>query len=321
MHCAVDIAMFSPPLLRIVRSTVVVGCVIATSGLSAAEDAKQEPSATFRDQVRQDLERVDEFFDTRLPGTLARFNVELKFTPKFGDFRDNEFVRYPFELRYGLSDRTELYGGMSPYHPNPFNNGRQHKWGLGESQIGVRYNFGTLLGFYDESTFGLEVRSPLGKPPIEIIDAYSHLRPSVTAARKLKLIPDTSFYTNYSYDREVATPNRDTLATSKMHIAEIGPGLFYKPNEFGAFAEYRFQWITTDAGTHHAHNRKVGVLWDVPLARTQKWKLPGKWRVELAYKFNHETGFDDDRGFVARVSWRTSLREVLDATDKAVRSK
>jgi hypothetical protein len=260
---------------------------------------------------------MDEIFGTSLPGTLAQYNLVLKFSPKFGDLRDYEFVRYPLELRYGLNDKTEIYGGLTPYHPNPFNGGNAAAWGFGESKIGVRYNFGRFLWFYDESTIGIEARSPLGKPPIQIIDGYSHLRPFVTASRKLRLIPATSFYTNFSYDREVTTPERASPAgVMEMHVAEIGPGFLYKPGEFGAFAEYRFQFITTDAHTHHAHNRKVGVLWDVPLKRSQQWKLPGKWQLELAYKFNRETGFDEDRGLTARVSWRTSLREVLDITDK-----
>ena len=94
-----------------------------------------------------------------------------------------------------------------------------------------------------------------------------------------------------------------------------------KPGEFGAFAEYRFRYIDENVGSHHAHDSKVGVLWDVPLARTQKWNLPGKWQLELAYKLNREEGFDTDRGVTARVSWRTSLREVLKATQGTARAK
>src|SRR5882672_5141784 len=88
--------------------------IFAGFAASAGRAADPGPtlSATLRDQMRRDLERIDEFFDTRLPGTLAQYNVVLKFSPKFGDLRDHEFVRYPFELRYGLNDHTEIYGGM-----------------------------------------------------------------------------------------------------------------------------------------------------------------------------------------------------------------
>ena len=279
------------------------------------------PSQTLTSRMREDLLRMNDFFDTMLPGTLSEHNIILKFTPKFSDLRDNEFVRYPFELRYGLTQHLELYGGMSPYSPNPFNAGRDHSWGFGEARMGFRYNLGKLLHFYDEATAGFEYRSPLGRPPLEIIDRYTHLRPFLATSRKLTLLPHTTFFTNFSYDREVNTPGRMQPLVTKMHVAEVGPALLYKPGEFGAFAEYRFRYIDENTGSHHAHDSKVGVLWDVPLVRTQKWKLPGKWQVELGYKFNREEGFDNDRGVTARVSWRTSLREVLGAPENTARTK
>lgn len=271
--------------------------------------------------MREDILRMNDFFDTMLPGTLSEYNVVLKFSPKFSDLRDREFVRYPLELRYGLYERVELFGGLTPFHPNPFNTGHDHRWGLGEARYGVRYDFGKLL-FYDASTIGFEQRSPLGAPPDSIIGHYTHLRPFVSASRQLP-IPHTSFFTNFSYDREVNTPFRagPPGGISKMHIVEVAPGLLYKPNEFGVFGEYRFRHIELNIGSHLAHDSKVGVLWDVPLARSQRRKLPGKWQLELAYKYNREEGMETDQGVTARVSWRTSLREILRAPQKPISAK
>jgi hypothetical protein len=283
-----------------------------------AEDASQ-PNQTLRSRMREDLLRMNDFFDTMLPGTLSQYNIVLKFAPKFSDLRDNEYVRYPFELRYGLTPRWELFGGMSPYHPNPFNDGRDHRWGFGQLRSGARYDLGKIW-FYDEATASFEVRTPLGAPPIEIIGRYTHLAPLLTASRKLSWVPHTTFFTNFGYDREINTPTRDRPPVSKMHVAGVGPGLLYKPGEFGLFGEYRFRHITTDAGSHNAHDSKVGVLWDVPLVRTQRY-LPGKWQIELAYKHNREEGMETDEGVTARVSWRTTLREVLKAPEKSVKKK
>lgn len=309
-----------PRFSRLRRLTLIVLFSAVEFGFpnaaTAAENGSGGVGSQLRSRMREDLLRMNDFFDTMLPGTLAERNIVLKFSPKFSDLRDNEFFRFPFELRYGYSPRVELFGGMSPFTPNPFNSGRDHRWGLGESRLGVRYNLqGKFLRFYDEATLGFEARVPLGQPPLEIIGRYTHLRPFLTTSRKLKWVPDTTFFTNFSYDREVDTPGRSKPMVSKMHITEVGPGILYKPGEFGAFAEYRFRYIDEDlVGTHHAHDSKVGVIWDVPLVRTQRWKLPGKWQVELAYKLNREEGYDRDHGVSARVSWRTSLREVLGVT-------
>jgi hypothetical protein len=297
---------FSLPLI----SLAFLSCI-------ASATADESVPQSLRSRMREDLLRMNEFFDTQLPGTLAEYNVILKFSPKFSDLRDNEFVRYPFELRYGLTPGWEIYGGLTPYHPNPFNDGVNHRWGFGEVKLGARYNIGKFLHFYDEATVGLEQRSPLGQPPIEIIGQYTHLVPFLTAARKLQSVPDTTFFTYLAYDREVDTPSRgdSTHPVSKMHIIGVAPGLLYKPGEFGYFIEYRYRHITLDRGSHRAHDHKAGVIWDIPLVRSQRWKLPGKWQLELAYKYNREDGLDTDQGVTARVSWRTSLREVLRAPE------
>lgn len=281
----------------------------------AQEATEQNQSLTSR--MREDLLRMDNFFDTMIPGTLGDSNIILKFSPKFSDLRDNEFVRYPFELRYGLAPRWELFGGLTPYHPNPFNRGRDHRWGFGQARLGIRYDLGRFLGVYDEATVGFEARSPLGTPPLVIIGRYTHLRPFLSTARKLRRVPHTTFFTNFSYDREVETPGREQPSIPEVHIAEVAPSLLYKPGEFGAFTEYRFRYITHPTGSRNAHASKVGVLWDMPLARTKRLKLPGKWQLELAYKYNREEGFETDQGVTARVSWRTSLREVLRAPEKS----
>src|SRR5882672_2425622 len=79
--------------------------------------------------MRQTVLRMTEFFDTTLPGVLQEQNLTLHFTPKFSDLRDQEYIRFPFELRYGATSRLELSGGLTPFSPNPFNGGREHRWG------------------------------------------------------------------------------------------------------------------------------------------------------------------------------------------------
>ncbi|HVS53575.1 MAG TPA: hypothetical protein VHD62_14565 [Opitutaceae bacterium] len=274
------------------------------------------------DQVRERILRMTEFFDTMLPGVLQDRNITLHFTPKFSDFRDNEYVRYPVELRYGLGYSWELIGGLTPFGPNPFNAGRDHRWGPGELKLGARYDYGRLLNFFDDTTVGLETRIPLGKPPVELNDGYTHVKPFVSAARTLLTWPDVTFYTNLSYDRSVELSERapPPPEVKRRNIIEAAPGFLFRPSELGYFAEYRLQHIADDQGTHLAHEIQVGTIWDVPLSRTANWHLPGKWQVELAYRIRTEEGYGRDQGIAARVNWRTTLREVITSTANFTRS-
>ncbi len=264
-------------------------------------------------RLREQVLRMTDFLDTVLPGTLGEHNMTLHFTPKFSDLRDREFVRYPVELRYGATDSLELIGGLTPFSPNPINSGRDHRWGPGEARLGARYDLGAPLFFYDKATIGIDNRIPIGKPPIDLNDHYTHIRPWLATARTLRSHPDTTFYTNFSYDRSVKLTTREPPPpeVTRRHIAEIAPGLLYKPSELGYFVEYRFRHFQEPNNWHLGHEIKFGTIWDVPLWRTAAWKLPGKWQVELGYRVTTEEGHATSQGVLARVNWRTTLREVL----------
>jgi len=265
---------------------------------------------------------MTDFFDTMLPGVLDEHNITLHFRPKFGDLRDEEYMRFPLELRYGYTDHLELQAGLVPFIPSPFNGGRDNRWGPGEAKLGARYDLGRTLNFFDETTVGFEARIPLGTPPIDLNDHYTHAKPFISAARTLRAWPSTTFYANLAYDRSVKLTDREAPPPEviRRHIFEASPGLLFKPAQFGYFAQYRFRHITEPGDPHLAHQVQFGTIWDVPLERSEKWRLPGKWQLEIAYRVEHEEGRETDHGVSARVNWRTTLREVLNYS-KALKAK
>lgn len=293
--------------------------VLAPVGFAASAPAQPETNGF---SLREQILRMTEFLDTMLPGTLGAQNIALHFTPKFSDVRDREFVRYPLELRYGATDRLELNTGITPFVPNPINSGRDHRWGPGEARLGARYDLNGPLFFYDKATIGIDNRFPLGKPPVQLNDHYTHVRPWLATSRALRSYPDTTFYTNFSYDRSVKLTTRKPPPpeVTRRHIVEVAPGLLYKPNEWGYFAEYRFRHFQEPTNWHLGHEVQVGTIWDVPLRRTAAWHLPGKWQAEVAYRVTTEEGHGVSQGISARVNWRTTLREVLNHVSTLTKS-
>lgn len=275
----------------------------------AASNAAEDPESGLRGGVL----RMTEFFDTMLPGTLGKRNFTLKFTPKFGDFRKYEYIRFPLKLRYGLGERWDLTGGIIPFIPNPFKSGADQRWGPGEITLGALYDSGAWRNIFDDTTVGVETRVPVGNPPIILNDHFTHVKPVAFATRKLMTWPDTTFYINASYDRSFELSRRGAVQAGvvRQNIVEVVPGLLYKPSQFGWFGEYRFRHFSEEPVDRLANQIKLGTIWDIPLARSEKWRLPGKWQLELAYWFSVEDGYGNDHGLSTRVSWRTTLREVL----------
>jgi hypothetical protein len=303
--------------LQLLRCIPLILALLPALTAIAAEEPR--PSGRLMDGMRESFQGmkqgimgVTEFFDTTLPGTLEKYNLVLDFSPKFGDMRHREFIRYRLELRYGLSDEWEVFGGLTPFSPNPINSGKDHRWGLGEFRLGIRKDNPRGFAFYDHATFGMEMRVPVGKPPYDLIDGYTHFKPFISASRKLHW-PHTTLFTTFSYDRAMQTFSRDRPGwpVIRQHIAQVAPGLLYKPGEYGMFAEYDFRHLDEDIGYRLSHTGRIGPIWDIPLHKSRGWKLPGKWQIELAYKLTKEEGRSIDHGVSARVRVRTTLREVL----------
>ncbi|MEY4941042.1 MAG: hypothetical protein RIQ93_2777 [Verrucomicrobiota bacterium] len=292
-------------------SSAIVPFVAAV--LLAASPARSAAPVDSNTAMRERILRTTEFFNTILPGVLEEKNVTLHFMPKFSDLRRHEFIRYPLELRYGIGHRWELNGGATLFGPNPFKSGPDHRWGPGEIRLGARYDVGPFLNWFDEMTLGLETRIPVGKPPPELNDHYTHVKPFVSMSRQLASRPDFTVYANLSYDRSVELARRAAppLHVVRRNIIEVAPGVLYKPGEFGYFTEYRFSHITEQLAWHLAHEVLIGSIWDVPIRRSAGWKLPGKWQIEMALKVGREEGRGNDLGVVTRVNWKTTLREVL----------
>jgi len=280
---------------------------------TALPDDNAPPAVKGQYRMMEDVLRVRQFFDTTIPGTLKKYKLVFSFSPRAQDLTKKEYVRLPVQMRYGLGDRWELTGGLSPFSPNPFNQGSEHRWGMGEVKLGVRYDWGHWGTVFDKVTVGLEGRTPLGKPPYALSDYYAHVTPSINTSRPLPW-KYTTLFTNFVYDRALEAPHRDPAPKEIMpcNTFLIIPSVLYKPGEFGASLEYSFRHYEYHlADTHLGHEIKAGPLWDVPLWRTQSWGLPGKWQVEVSGRVTFEEGRKTETGASVRVRWRTTVREVF----------
>jgi hypothetical protein len=288
-------------------STVKTVAGAAWEPMKTAGDAIGKGTVKVGQTLRDEVLRLHDFFDVTLPGIAARHHLIFDFEPKVGDLLRREYVRYPLEVRYGLSKNWEIFGGVTPVSPNPIDEGEDHRWSMGMAKLGVRYALpkAERLGF-QKISLGFEGRQPLGNPPLGLIDHYLHLRPSITASRPVTWFEDTTFFLGLTYDRSVWAPGHDDVSSEavKRHMSEIAPGLLYKPGEFGYFAQYALRHWDEPVGYRLEHIGKVGVIWDMPLERSRKWRLPGKWQFELGVRASDLDGEGTDLGVHARAKVR-----------------
>jgi hypothetical protein len=277
--------------------------------VAVATDVAVKTSQVVTDRWDARSSRVREVFDLRLPSILEKYRLSLDFEPKIGDLVKRSYVRYPIELRYGLSDRVEIYGGLTPFSPNPFHS-EPSGWGPGFITQGVRYNVmpsGRKLGF-DEITLGTEARIPVGNPPLRLIDQFTHVRPYLTTARYLDSLPHTTLFIYASYDFAQKWVNQVPSSVVQRDVFEVGPALLYKPSEWGLLGQVGFRHITEPDRTRLGSISRAGGLWDIPESRSRKWGLKGKWQIESALEVETEEGKSTDFGIATRVRWKFDLK-------------
>lgn len=280
-----------------------------------SDDATEPDASIYRQVWEQPFLVANEFFGTTLPGTLEEYNLSLTFRPRAGDFVQRDFIRFPVGLRYGFTENFEGQLGISPFSPNPFRGLQDHRWGMGEYQLGLRYAFTQWRPIWAQAMIGLDFRSPLGRPPVDLIDGYAHVRPFLTMTRPIAADGHLIFYLTLVHDESVDAPFRRSDAPDEVirqHISDVTPGFLYKPDELGYFIDYTTRWINEPTQTRHAHEYRAGVIWDPPRAQTRRLRLPrGDWQFELGYALRDEQERSLRHSIQFRARWEGNLKEFL----------
>ncbi len=301
-----------------IRWFISCACLILyASPITAQEESSDENETLFS---YRPILAINEFFDTQLPGTLDKFNLSLEFRPRFSDLIRREFIRFPFVLRYGATDRIEIGALLTPIAPNPFRAGSDRRWSPGEAGALIRMDFDPILRIWDHATLEVVLRQPLGRPPAKLIDGYTRLQPVLSVSRTA-FIPELVAFANLSYDYALgswgrAKPSPDHAI--RQNVMSIGPGLLYKPDELGYFIAYRLKHIDEPQEFRWAHVYHIGVVWEIPLARSRSWKLPGHWQVEAGYRLTDEQQRSIAHAITLRVRWRGDLKALFKREPMAV---
>ncbi len=286
---------------------------VAAMPSTSADDAAAPDDARLLDNLggwAAPVFRVNEFFDTTLPGTLDPFDLALDIRPRLGDFVGRHFIRFPMELRYGWTDDFEIISGWTPVTPNPFRSGDGRKWSPGEAGLGFRYNLDARVEQVPIATFSLYGRTPLGRPPTDLIDGYAHVEPRLALMRPF-LEERIFLVLNLVYDRSFNPPGHsrpDPGEVTRQHIAEVIPGVIYMPGELGYVLQYTFRHIDEPMEDRLAHAYRAGIIWEVPRERSAQWNIPGTWQIEASYELTDEEERSLDHAILLRARVRLELR-------------
>lgn len=252
------------------------------------------------------VEPVIELFDTELADTLSKYRLELSFDPKARDFLDEDYVRLPVELRYGLTSNTELYTELESYMPNLLQG--EGDFGLAYWRIGGKHQL-DLNSPYWKAAAGLDLRAPLSDPPPEPVDGYLRVEPYFVIEKELRSISGAHVFANVGYQFVDYwggyVPETDHIF--RHDNVRITAGIIQYRGIWNPLFRAEYRWEIQGPDRVQSWFVEPGVLIDLPRRWTSR--LPGKWKVEAGLAWEDWDG-EGELEFNIRVKWRVRLSEL-----------
>ena len=179
-------------LFRILLLAVLLAC---TPHLRADAPVANQPPA----DADTELHKVQGIFDSDLPKTQAAGTIKLIIHPHLGDFTSRSYLRLPLGFRAGFNDHLEVSATVESYFQHYLR--RDHPGnGVGSVSFGGKYLIRDwLLPEYGVSA-GINVRMPVGHPPVDLTDGYNHYAPFLTIATKPEGTPGLTYFFNPGLD-------------------------------------------------------------------------------------------------------------------------
>lgn len=219
----------------------------------------------------EEFSRVPGLFDVDLPKTVERFRAKLLLRPHFGDLLHRNYIRLPVGARLGLNDRTEINGEAEAFASHGLKPGGPG-YGIGALRLGTKYQWGHWLKPVVHTSSGVNLATPVGRPPVTMTDGQLHIGPYVTFSRRFDRIPQATPFFTVGLDLLSRTRVPGSFARNQPQSNTAGGsvGFLYDGRDT---LKYTFvaNYATTaliGRGSRHYASIGPGVLWQLPRALT-----------------------------------------------------
>jgi hypothetical protein len=233
-------------------------------------------------EVPDDDLRIRGIFNSNLPGTEKKNSLRFIFHPHLGDLINDDYLRTPIGVRYGLTRNLEISGEVETYFSHGLGDEKFfEKFGFSLVRFGTKYRFDKpWLGKW-ETAAGVDFSSPVGSPPPEINDGLEHLMPFITFARPLEDHPNVRFFWGVGADLVDQSSVPGILRKNELSDDALNftTGLVWKRGVMNYTIESTYA-TTRILGrvNEDVFTVRPGVVWEVPEKYT-KGRLGGRWII------------------------------------------
>jgi hypothetical protein len=284
--------------------------LLATPGARAQPAPAPENNRTAREEGSL-LTRVRGIFDLDLPDIDPPGTVKLTLHPHFGDLVRRDYMRVDTGFRWAVNDNFEISPEAAVYFTHGFGGG-DDGYGIGELRLGTKY---ILRGKPDadmETSLFLNVEVPVGSPPVDLTDGFTHLAPGFlvqhNSSRNRKLTTFAGAGLDLVSDSGIpGTPVRNQPLDDSMNFTA---GVVYDLGQlkWTLSATYATTALLGDA-TEHFFYLRPSLLWYVP----RKYTFNSKTQWLLGLGLRSSWGPDGTQlSAYTRVRAEVTFRQVME---------
>ncbi len=261
--------------------------LLLTLLVCASAQAQESPPPAAQAVTADDekaLRKISGIFDTDLPKTERKGSVRFVVHPHVGDFTRRSYVRVPLGLRWGVNDHVELSATVEPYIQHGLKSGSPGN-GIGDVQFSGKYAFRHWLQPEYNASAGLNVRLPVGTPPIDMTDGYNHYSPFLVVSRQSPHTPGLTYFVSGTADLMGKSSVAGSFRKNDAHSSSLilGTGFVLDRFPYHYTLESGFQ-TTSLIGRDNRQFVfvKPGFAWDLPSRLT--FNSRGRWLFGVSVK-------------------------------------
>ena len=245
----------------------------------------QESAAPATPAPDTELHKIPGIFDTDLPKTEQKGSLKFILHPHLGDLTSRSYIRVPLGVRWGVNDHVEFTATVEPFLQHGLRQGSPGS-GIGDIQLGGKYAFRDWLKPDYDSSVGINMRFPVGSPPLDMTDGYYHYSPYLVIARTMPATPGLTVFVSPAIDFMAKSSVAGTFRKNDTHSSSLllSGGLVYDRFPYHYTLETGIQ-STALVGRDNKQFYFVrpGFAWDLP--RRLTFDSHGRWLIGVGVKF------------------------------------
>jgi hypothetical protein len=219
--------------------------------------------------------RIRGLFDVDLPQFDPPGTFRLHLNPHFGDLFHKKYIRITTGVEWASTDFLSFRADADAFGTHGLRRGPAH-FGIGQLHLGGKYLFQEFLRPNFETSVGLNMDLPTGRPPDDFTDGHNHYSPYLILQHHSDEHPHLTTFYGTSLDLITPSHAGGGFGRNQPHhdSVALNTGAVYDMGQIKWTLQGTYQTTAIIGGAHpdHYFTLRPSLLWYIP----KKYTFNGK---------------------------------------------